>query len=176
MLGVLAIVFLTWSFVWLRSQMLYPAVIMVTLAVLAVWHNISRPTGWDAVRLGVNAAVLTVAAIFWLGIGDRLLAARGEIFELAGPARACSQVLALLGTLFAALLALSPTFQADVWRQPRHAADWALGLFAMGALVTYWALAAHALGRRLYYVASGLMVLVLGLYVGIYLGTAGARF
>ena len=176
MLGVLAIVFLTWSFVWLRSQMLYPAAIMVTLAILAVWHNISRPADWDPFRLGVNAVVLTAAAVIWLGIGTRLLAVRGEIFELAAPAQACSQILAVLGTLFAAALALSPTFPGDVWRQPRTAADWGFGLFTLGALVAYWALAGHVLSRRLYYGLSGLIVLVLGLYVGIYLGYAGARF
>ena len=43
MLGLMAVVFLVWSFVWLRGEMLYPAVLMVTLWILAVWHNKAPP-------------------------------------------------------------------------------------------------------------------------------------
>lgn len=176
MLGIMAIVFLVWTFVWLRHQMLYPAVVMVTLAILAVWHNVEHPQEWDAYRLGVNAAVMTFSALVWLGIGHRLDTVHGEIFELAGPARACSLLLAIIGSGFAVALALSPAFPADVWRASRTVGNWALGLTTLLALTGYFAWAGHVSSRRVYYLASGLIVLLLGLYVGLYLGTAGARF
>ncbi len=176
MLGIMAIVFLVWTFVWLRHQMLYPAVLMVTLAILAVWHNVEHPTDWNAYRLGVNAAVMTFSALVWLGIGHRLNTVHGEIFELAGPARACSLLLAIVGSGFAVALALSPLFPSDAWRAERAPGDWALGLSTLLALTGYFGWAGHATSRRAYQFVAGLIVLVLGLYVGLYLGTAGARF
>ena len=176
MLGIMAIVFLVWSFVWLRSQMLYPAVLIITLAILSVWHNMKHPAEWDPYRLGVNAAVLTFSAIVWLAIGNRLHSVRGEIFELAGPARACSLVLALVGSVFAVALAISPTFPSDVWRAERLLSDWALGLSTMIGLAIYYAWAGHVASRRIYQLATILIVLLLGLYVGIYVGFVQVRF
>ncbi|MCX5683453.1 MAG: hypothetical protein NT049_07200, partial [Planctomycetota bacterium] len=43
MLLIMAAVFLLHSFFWLRGEMLYPAVLMVTLAALATWHNFAHP-------------------------------------------------------------------------------------------------------------------------------------
>ncbi|MGB2998907.1 MAG: hypothetical protein WBC59_09775 [Phycisphaerae bacterium] len=170
MLGIMSVVFLAWSFVWLRGEMLYPAVVMVTLGILAIWHNKAHPIGWDPHRVNMNAAVLAFSALFWLGVGDRLQKIRGEIFQLAGPARACSVILALVGTGFAAALALSPTFTDDVWRQARDFGDWALGLSTLTALIGYYTLARLVLARRFYDIMGGLALLLLGLYVGIYVG------
>jgi len=170
MLGIMSAVFLAWSFVWLRGEMLYPAVVMVTLGILAIWHNKVHPIGWDPHRVSMNAAVLVFSALFWLGVGDRLHKIRGEIFQLAGPARACSVILALVGTGFAAALALSPTFTDDVWRQARDFGDWALGLSTLTALIGYYTLARLVLARRFYDIMGGLALLLLGLYVGIYVG------
>ncbi|MCX5648613.1 MAG: hypothetical protein NTX40_05885 [Planctomycetota bacterium] len=170
MLMIMAAVFLAWSFVWLRGEMLYPAVVMVTLAILAVWHNKVHPTAWDPHRINMNAAVVTFSALAWLGVGNRLRAIRGEIFQLAGPARACSVILALLGTGFAAALALSPTFASDVWRQPREVGDWALGLTTLAALVVYFTWARFEFGRRFFDVMGGIAIALLSLYVGIYWG------
>jgi len=170
MLGLMAVVFLGWSFVWLRGEMLYPAVFMVTLTVLAIWHNTARPAQWDPHRLNMNALVMSVSAIVWLGFGNRLQAIRGEIFQLATPARACSVILGLLGMVFAVALALSPTFGAEVWRQPRALGDWAMGLATLSALILYFAWAAFVFDHRFYSLMSGVGVLLLGLYVGIYVG------
>jgi hypothetical protein len=170
MLGLMAVVFLGWSFVWLRGEMLYPAVFMLTLAILAIWHNTARPTQWDPHRLSMNALILSVSALVWLGFGNRLHAIRGEVFQLAAPARACSVILGLLGIGFAVALALSPTFGAEVWRQPRALGDWAMGLATLSALILYFAWAAFVFDRRFYSLMSGMGVLLLGLYVGIYVG------
>ncbi len=170
MLGLMAVVFLGWSFVWLRGEMLYPAVFMLTLAILAIWHNTARPTQWDPHRLSMNALILSVSALVWLGFGNRLHAIRGEVFQLATPARACSVILGLLGIGFAVALALSPTFGAEVWRQARALGDWAMGLATLSALILYFAWAAFVFNRRFYSLMSGVGVLLLGLYVGIYVG------
>ena len=170
MLGIMAAVFLAWSFVWLRGEMLYPAVVMVTLAILAVWHNKVHPTAWDPHRINMNAAVVTFSALAWLGVGNRLRAIRGQIFQLAGPARACSVILALIGTGFSAALALSPAFASDLWRQTRQAGDWALGLTTLAALVIYFTWARFEFGRRFFDVMGGIAIALLSLYVGIYWG------
>lgn len=170
MLGLMAVVFLGWSFVWLRGEMLYPTVFMLTLTILAIWHNTARPTQWDPHRLNMNALIMSVSAIVWLGFGNRLHAIRGEIFQLATPARACSVILGMLGIGFAVALALSPTFGTEVWRQPRALGDWAMGLAALSALILYFAWAAFVFDRRFYSLMSGVGVLLLGLYVGIYVG------
>ena len=170
MLGLMAVVFLGWSFVWLRGEMLYPSVFMLTLEVLAIWHNTARPTEWDPHRLSMNALVMSVSAIVWLGFGNRLHAIRGEIFQLATPARACSVILGLLGIGFAVALALSPTFGTQVWRHPRALGDWAMGLATLSALILYFAWAAFVFDHRFYSLMSGVGVLLLGLYIGIYVG------
>ncbi|HUU93346.1 MAG TPA: hypothetical protein VM238_19300 [Phycisphaerae bacterium] len=170
MLGLMAVVFLGWSFVWLRGEMLYPAVFMVTLTILAIWHNTARPTQWDPHRLNMNALVMSASALVWLGFGNRLHAIRGEIFQLATPARACSVILGMVGIAFAVALALSPTFGADAWRQPRALGDWAMGLATLSALILYFAWAAFVFDHRFYSLMSGVGVLLLGLYVGIYVG------
>ena len=170
MLLIMAVVFLAWSFVWLRGEMLYPAVLMVTLAVLAVWHNKVHPTQWDAYRLSINALVMGVSALVWLGVGNRLHAIRGEIFNLAAPARACSAILGLVGLGFAVALALSPAFGGDVWRQARTLADWALGLATLSSLILYFSWAGFVLQHRFYSLVSALVVLLLGLYIGLYVG------
>ena len=170
MLGLMAVVFLGWSFVWLRGEMLYPAVFMVTLTILAIWHNTARPADWDPHRLNMNALVMSASALVWLGFGNRLHAIRGEIFQLATPARACSVILGMVGTGFAVALALSPAFGADVWRQPRALGDWAMGLATLSALILYFAWAAFVFDHRFYSLMSGMGVLLLGLYVGIYVG------
>ena len=176
MLGLMAVVFLVWSFVWLRGEMLYPAVLMATLWILSVWHNKAPPTEWNALRVALNAAITTFSALLWLGIGNRVHAVRGEIFQLAGPARACSVILALVGTAFAAILALSPTFATAVWREPRTLGQWALGLATFLALILYFTWAAAIFHRRFYSLMSRLSVLLLGLYVGLYVGLyLGAR-
>jgi hypothetical protein len=170
MLAAMSAVFLVWSFVSMRGEMLYPAVLMVTLTALSVWHNLARPEAWDAGRLAINAAILTTSAFVWLGLGKRLQAIRGQVFQLAAPARACSVILAFVGTGFAAAMAVSPTFAAGVWREPRSLWNWTLGLAALALLVGYFAWARFAFDRRFYGVMSGVVVLLVGLYVGIYVG------
>jgi hypothetical protein len=172
MLAIMATVFLLWSFAWLRGEMLYPAVLMVTLTGLAIWHNIAHPTMWDAGRLAINAILLTASALVWLAVGKSLHPIRGEIFQLAAPARACSVMLGVIAIGFAAAMAVSPTFAADggIWRQPRSAWDWTLGLTSLGLLMGYFACARFAFSQRFYGLMSGLAVLLLGLYVGIYVG------
>jgi hypothetical protein len=170
MLGLMAIVFLGWSFVWLRGEMLYPAVFMVTLTVLAIWHNTSHPPAWNPYRVSMNALIMSVSAVIWLGFGNRLHAIRGEIFQLATPARACSVILGLIGMGFAIALALSPTFGAEVWRETRALSDWAMGLATLSALILYFTWAQFVFEHRFYGVMSGFGVLLLGLYVGIYVG------
>jgi hypothetical protein len=173
MLAILSAVFLLWSFVWLRGEMLYPAVLMVTLTTLAVWHNIAHPTMWDAGRLAINAIILTGWALVWLAIGKSLHPIRGEIFQLAAPSRACSVILGVIALGFAAAMAVSPTFATDaasIWRQQRSAWDWTLGLTSLALLMGYFACARFAFSQRFYGLMSGLAVLLLGLYVGIYVG------
>lgn len=170
MLGLMTVVFLGWSFVWLRGEMLYPGVFMLTLAVLAIWHNTAHPLRWDAHRLSMNALIMAVSALVWLGFGNRLHAMRGEVFQLAAPARACSAILGLVGMAFAVVLALSPTYGSEVWRQTRTLADWAMGLMSLSALILYFAWAGFVFKRRFYSLVSGFAVLLLGLYVGIYVG------
>ena len=170
MLGLMAIVFLGWSFVWLRGEMLYPAVFMVTLTVLAIWHNTAHPPAWNPYRVSMNALIMSVSAVIWLGFGNRLHAIRGEIFQLATPARACSVILGLIGMGFAIALALSPTFGAEVWRETRSLSDWAMGLATLSALILYFTWAQFVFEHRFYGVMSGFGVLLLGLYVGIYVG------
>ena len=113
---------------------------------------------------------MTFSAILWLGIGHRIHAIRGEIFQLAGPARACSVILALVGTVFAALLALSPTFATAVWRESRTIGQWTLGLATFLTLILYFAWADAIFRRRFYNLMTWLSVLLLGLYVGLYVG------
>ena len=170
MLAVMAAVFLAWSFIWLRGEMLYPAVLMVTLTTLAVWHNLAQPNLWDAGRLAINSGILTISALVWLGIGKGLHPVRAEVFQLAAPARACSVILAVVGTGLAAAMAVSPTFGGDIWRQPRTLWDWTLGLTALTLLVGYFTWARFAFGRRFFDLMSGLGLLLMGLYVGIYVG------
>jgi len=170
MLAAMAAVFLLWSFVWLRGEMLYPAVFMVTFTTLAVWHNLAHPTLWDAGRLAINAIILTASAFAWLAVGKSLHPIRKEIFQLAAPARACSVILGVVGMGFAAALAVSPTFGPAVWREPRTAWDWTLGLAALALLMGYFAWARFVFSQRFYALMSGLAVLLLGLYVGIYVG------
>jgi hypothetical protein len=170
MLAVMAGVFLLWSFGWMRGEMLYPAVFMVTLTTLAVWHNAAHPMIWDAGRLAINAIIMAVSAFVWLAIGKSLHPIRGEIFTLAAPARACSVILGVVGMIFAGAMAVSPTFAADIWRQPRSAWDWTLGLTALALLMGYFAWARFVFSQRFYGLMSGLAVLLLGLYVGIYVG------
>ncbi len=170
MLGVMALVFLLWSFVWLRGEMLYPAVLMVTLGILSVWHNVAHPTDWTPHRVGINALIFGLSALVWVGIGHRLHGIRGEVFHLASPARACSVILGVLGIGFAVALAVSPAFPAAVWRETRDAGDWALGLSVYSALILYFAWAGTIFDRRFYHLMSGVAVLALGLYVGIYVG------
>jgi len=170
MLLIMAVVFLAWSFVWLRGEMLYPAVLMVTLTILAVWHNKVHLAQWDAYRLSMNALIMGVSALVWLGIGNRLHGIRGEIFNLAAPARACSVILGLVGLGFAVALALAPAFGGEVWRQPRTLADWALGLATLSALILYFAWAGFVFQHRFYSLVGALVVLLLGLYIGIYVG------
>ena len=169
-LGLMSVVFLGWSFVWLRGEMLYPAVFMVTVTILAIWHNTARPIEWSPHRLGMNALIMAVSALVWMGFGNRLHAIRGEIFQLASPARACSVILGLVGIGFAVALAVSPAFGAEVWRQTRTLGDWAMGLATLSALILYFAWAGFVFDRRFYSVMSGVSVLLLGLYVGIYVG------
>jgi hypothetical protein len=169
-LAVMSAVFLLWSFVWVRGEMLYPAVFMVTLTALAVWHNLAHPTAWDAGRLAINAIVLTASAFAWLALGRSLHPIRGEVFQLAAPARACSVILGVVGMGFAAAMAVSPTFAAGIWRQDRSAWDWTLGLAALALLMGYFAWARFVFSQRFYALMSGLAVLLLGLYVGIYVG------
>jgi hypothetical protein len=170
MLGLMAIVFLGWSFVWLRGEMLYPAVFMVTLTVLAIWHNTAHPPAWNPYRVSMNALIMSTSAVIWLGFGNRLHAIRGEIFQLATPARACSVILGLIGMGFAVALALSPTFGAEVWREPRSLSDWAMGLATLSALILYFTWAQFVFEHRFYGVMSFFGVLMLGLYVGLYGG------
>jgi len=170
MLGLMATVFLGWSFVWLRGEMLYPAVFMLTLTVLAIWHNTAHPPAWNPHRLSMNALIMSASAVIWLGFGNRLHAIRGEIFQLAAPARACSVILGLIGVGFAMALALSPTFGAEVWRHTRSLSDWAMGLATLSALILYFTWAQFVFEHRFYGVMSGFGVLLLGLYVGIYVG------
>ncbi len=170
MLGLMAIVFLGWSFVWLRGEMLYPAVFMVTLTVLAIWHNTAHPPAWNPYRVSMNALIMSVSAVIWLGFGNRLHAIRGEIFQLATPARACSVILGLIGMGFAVALALSPTFGAEVWRETRTLSDWAMGLAPLSALILYFTWAQFVFEHRFYGVMSFFGVLMLGLYVGLYGG------
>jgi hypothetical protein len=170
MLGVMSAVFLLWSFVWLRGEMLYPAVFMVTLTTLAVWHNVAHPTMWDGGRIAINSGIMSVWALVWLAAGKGLQPIRGEVFQLAAPARACSVILGFVAAGFAAALAVSPTFGAAVWRQPRSAWDWTLGLTALVLLMAYFTCARFAFGRRFYGLMGGFGVLLLGLYVGIYIG------
>jgi len=170
MLGLMATVFLGWSFVWLRGEMLYPAVFMLTLTVLAIWHNTAHPAEWNPHRLSMNALVMSLSAVIWLGFGNRLHAIRGEIFQLAAPARACSVILGLIGMGFATALAISPTFGAEVWWQTRSLSDWAMGLATFSALILFFTWAGFVFEHRFYSVMSGIGVLLLGLYVGFYLG------
>jgi hypothetical protein len=170
MLGVMSLVFLIWSFVWLRGEMLYPAVFMLTLFVLAIWHNVVKPTEWRPERLNINALVMVGSAVVWLVVGNQLQPIRGEIFQLASPARHCSVVLSLIGVVFAAALAISPTFPQEVWRMERTAGDWAWGLSMLVALIGYFAWARLVFERRFFSLMSGLAFLLLGLYVGIYTG------
>jgi hypothetical protein len=170
MLGIMAVVFLGWSFVWLRGEMLYPAVFMATLAILSIWHNKVSPMPWNEYRLATNAMVMGVSAIVWMGIGNRLHAIRGEIFQLAAPARSCSAILGFVGFLFAGALAIAPTFGTEVWRQQRTLSDWALGLLAHSSLILYFAWAGIVFNRRLYSLLSVLAVALLALYVGMYVG------
>jgi len=67
-------------------------------------------------------------------------------------------------------MAVSPTFAADIWRQQRSAWDWTLGLTALALLMGYFAWARFVFSQRFYALMSGLAVLLLGLYVGIYVG------
>jgi hypothetical protein len=170
MLAIMAAVFLLWSFVWLRGEMLYPAVLMVALTTLASWHNVAHPTMWDGGRVAINSGLMSAWALVWLGIGKGLQPIRGEAFQLAAPARACSVILGFVATIFAAGLAVSPTFGAAVWRQPRSVWDWTLGLTALVLLMAYFTWARFAFGRRFYGLMAGFGVLLLGLYVGIYIG------
>ncbi len=170
MLGLMSVVYLGWSFVWLRGEMLYPAVFMLTLTILAIWHNTVHATAWTPYRLSMNAMILSTSAVVWLGFGNRLHALRSELFQLAAPARACSAVLGVLGFGFAVALALSPAFGSAVWQEPRSLGDWAMGLGTFSALILYFTWAGFVLRRRFYHLMSGLGVLVLGLYVGIYVG------
>jgi len=170
MLAIMSAVFLAWSFIWLRGVMLYPGVLMVTLTTLAIWHNAANPVVWDAGRLAINAAILTGSAYVWLGIGAGLHPVRGEVFQLAGPARACSVILAAAATCFVAAMSVSPVFGAPVWRASRTPWDWFLGLAALTLLTGYFAWARFAFGRRFYGLMSGLVALLVGLYVGIYVG------
>ena len=170
MLGLMATVFLGWSFVWLRGEMLYPAVFMLTLTVLAIWHNTAHPPDWNPYRVSMNALIMSVSAVIWLGFANRLHAIRGEIFQLAAPARACSVILGLIGMGFAVALAVSPTFGAEVWRQTRSLDDWAMGLATLSALILYFTWAQFVFEHRFFGVMSGFGVLLLGLYVGIYVG------
>ena len=170
MLGILSAVFLAWAFVWLRGEMLYPAVVMVTLGILSVWHNNVHPTAWTPYRVNVNAAVLAFSALGWFGVSVRLNAIRGEIFQLAGPARACSVILALVGTGFGGALAVGPTFGGEVWRATRDAGDWASGLATLAALLVYFTWARLRSGRRFFDILGAVALLLIGLYVGIYWG------
>ncbi len=170
MLAVMAAVFLAWAFVWQRGVMLYPAVLMVTLTTLAIWHNIARPEIWDAGRLAINSGIMTVSAMVWLGIGKGLHPIRGEVSQLAAPARAGSVILAVVGTGFATVMALSPYFPDPIWRQERSLWDWTLALTALGLMIGYFAWARFAFERRFYSLMSAYGVLLLGLYAGIYLG------
>jgi hypothetical protein len=170
MLAIMAAVFLAWAFLWQRGVMLYPAILMVTLTTLAIWHNIAHPVIWDAGRLAINAGILTISAFVWLAIGKGLDPVRAEVFQLAAPARACSVILAVIGTGFVAVMAVSSTFSGAIWRQPRSAWDWTLGLTAVGLLVGYYAVARFAFERRFYSLMSAFGLLLLGLYVGIYIG------
>ncbi len=170
MLAIMAAVFLVWSFVWLRGEMLYLAVLMVTLCTLSMWHTVERPEVWTPWRIEVNAALLTFSAVLWLVIGVRIHGVRGEVFQLAGPARACSVILALVGTGFTIALALSPALPGEVWRAGRTTGEWALGLSTLSALIFYYAWAAHVFRHRFYHAMSGLAVLAVGLYVGLYAG------
>jgi len=172
MLGLMAVVYLGWSFVWLRGEMLYPAVLMVTLTVLAIWHNTAHPQEWNPYRLSMNGLVMGISAVIWLGFGNRLHAIRGEIFQLAAPARACSVILGLVGLGFATALAVSPVFQGEVWHQTRTIGDWAMGLATFSALILYFTWAGFVFDRRFYNLVGVLGVLLLGLYIGLY---AGAR-
>ena len=122
-------------------------------------------------RLAINAMILTGSAYAWLGIGKGLNPARGEVFQLAGPARACSVILAMAATGFVAAMAVSPAFGAPIWRAARTPWDWTLGLAALILLTGYFAWARFALGRRFYGLMSGLVALLAGLYVGIRLVT-----
>jgi hypothetical protein len=170
MLSVMATVFLAWSFIWLRGEMLYPAVLMVTLTTLSIWHNLAHPVVWDAGRLALNSGILLISALAWLGIGTGLHPIRAEVFQLASPARACSVLLAVAGTGFAGAMAVSPIFANPIWRQPRSLWDWTLGLSALGLAAGYFAWARFAFGRRFFTLMSGLALLLLGLYTGIYIG------
>jgi len=75
-----------------------------------------------------------------------------------------------VGAGFAAVLAVSPTFPGDVWRTERTGGDWALGLATFVLLTIYFAWARRVFERRFFSIMSGLAVLLLGLYVGIYTG------
>ncbi|MCX5685519.1 MAG: hypothetical protein NT049_17825, partial [Planctomycetota bacterium] len=120
----------------------------------------------------INAIILTASALAWLVVGKRLHPIRGEIFQLAAPARACSVLLGVVAIGFAAAMAVSPTFGGleTVWRQPRSAWDWTLGLTSLALLMGYFACARFAFSQRFYGLVSGLAVLLLCLYVGIYVG------
>jgi hypothetical protein len=170
MLAILSGVFLAWAFIWMRGEMLYPAVFMVTLMSLAIWHNAAQPTSWDAGRLAINALILTAWGFVWLGVGKALQGIRGVIFQLAAPARACAVILGFVATGFATAMAVSPTFGEVLWRQPRTAWDWTLGVAALVALMGLFTWARFAFGRRFYGLMSGFVVLLLGLYVGLYAG------
>jgi hypothetical protein len=170
MLSIMAAVFLAWAFIWVRSEMLYPAVLMTTLATLAVWHNLGHPAIWDAGRLAINSVILTASALAWLAIGKGLHPIRSHIFQLAAPARVCSVILAVLGMGFAAAMAISPTFRAEVWKQPRSPWDWTLGMVALVTLLAYFGWARFVFGRRFFGLMGGVGALLMGLYVGIYVG------
>jgi hypothetical protein len=170
MLAVMTGVFLAWSFVWMRGVMLYPAILMVTMTVLALWHNFTQPHIWDAGRLAINSGVMTMSALVWLGVGKGLHPVRGEVSSLAGPARISSVILGMLGTGFAAVLAVSPIFPAAIWRQDRSAWDWTVGVTALVLMMGYFAWARFAFERRFYSLMSAFGLLLLGLYFGIYVG------
>jgi len=57
-----------------------------------------------------------------------------------------------------------------VWRQTRSLGDWAMGLLTLSALILYFAWAGFVFDRRFYSLVSGFGVLLLGLYVGMYVG------
>ncbi|MDK1032202.1 MAG: hypothetical protein QGD94_09360, partial [Planctomycetia bacterium] len=167
MLGIQSAVFLAWAFVWQRSAMLYPAILVLTLAVLSVWHNlsdISAAQEWNAYRVNINSAILCVSALFWLGVGTRLEGARGEMFQLAFPARNSSVIIAVLATGFAALLTFVPAFNASLRQAEPRWGQIAIGALALCGLIGYWFWAGRVFRRRFYLIAAAVSIFTLGAY------------